>query len=40
MGGCQKNVPIDGRFFVTFPNAAILISEQVYDKRFRIDWMR
>jgi hypothetical protein len=32
--GCQKNVPIEDRFSVTNPYAAILFSEHYYDKRY------
>jgi hypothetical protein len=32
--GCQKNVPISGRFFATTFYAAILFSERDYDKRY------
>jgi hypothetical protein len=32
--GCQKNVPISGRFFATNAYAAILFAERNYDKRY------
>ncbi len=41
--GCQKNVPIEDRFSVTNPYAAILFSEHYYDKRYktrRVPWTR
>ncbi len=34
--GCQKNVPIEDRFYATNPYAAILFSEHYYDKRYKI----
>ena len=33
--GCQKNVPIEGRFSATNPYAAILFSEHYYDKWYK-----
>jgi hypothetical protein len=32
--GCQNNVPIVGRYFVTTTYAAIFFSENDYDKRY------
>jgi hypothetical protein len=34
--GCQKNVPIEDRFSVTNPYAAILFSEQYSDNSYNI----
>jgi hypothetical protein len=36
--GCQKNVPIAGRFFVTTTYAAIIFPEHIYDKRYKRQW--
>ena len=33
--GCQKNVPIEGRFSVTTPYAAVHFPEHHYDKRYK-----
>jgi len=33
--GCQKNVPIAGRFSATTPYAAILFPGHYYDKRYK-----
>ncbi len=33
--GCQKNVPIEDRFYATNPYAAILFSGHYYDKRYK-----
>ena len=35
--GCHKNVPIEDRFYVTNPSAAILFSEHYYDKRYNLN---